>query len=123
MNYEMYKDMGISEAVLSYSDKILSSLEERFRKIDEIAEYNQAKVLKAMQDNRVSAQCFAGTTGYGHDDMGRDTLEKVYDFDLNMDGGHIEGYFVKDYQSVLESFSKLLDSDRLIKKYSKSSTL
>lgn len=47
----------------------------------------------------------------------RNDLEKVYDFDLNMDGGHIEGYFVKDYQSVLEGFSKLLDSDRLIKKY------
>ena len=78
MNYEIYKAMGISEAVLSYSEKILSALSERFSKIDEIAEYNQAKVLKAMQDNRVSAQCFAGTTGYGHDDMGRDTLEKVY---------------------------------------------
>ena len=78
MNYEIYKKMGISEEVLSYSEKILSSLEERFKKIDEIAEYNQAKVLHAMQENRVNAACFAGTTGYGHDDMGRDTLEKVY---------------------------------------------
>lgn len=47
----------------------------------------------------------------------RDTLEKVYDFELNMDGGHIEGYFVRDYQEILESFSNLLNKDRLIKKY------
>ncbi|MBR1983092.1 MAG: DUF1015 domain-containing protein, partial [Clostridia bacterium] len=47
----------------------------------------------------------------------REKLEKIYDFDLNMDGGHIEGYFVKDYQEVLESFSNLLNKDRLIKKY------
>ncbi len=47
----------------------------------------------------------------------RAQLEKLYDFDLNMGGGHIEGYFVPDYNSVLEGFSKLLDEDRLIKKY------
>ena len=78
MNNEIYNALGISNEVLSYSQEILDSLEERFKKIDENAEYNQAKVLKAMQDNRVSAQCFAGTTGYGHDDVGRDTLERVY---------------------------------------------
>ena len=47
-------------------------------KIDEIAEYNQLKVIKAMQDNRVSAGCFNYASGYGYDDQGRDTLEKVY---------------------------------------------
>ena len=47
----------------------------------------------------------------------KDTLEKLYDFDLNMNGGHIEGYFVADYEGVLASFEKLLDSDRLIAKY------
>lgn len=78
MNNEIYNALGISNEVLSYAQEILDSLEERFKKIDENAEYNQAKVLKAMQDNRVSAQCFAGTTGYGHDDVGRDTLERVY---------------------------------------------
>ena len=75
---EMYMTMGISPAVLSYSEKILDGLAERFSKIDRIAEFNQAKVIRAMQKNRVSAACFAGTTGYGHDDVGRDTLEQVY---------------------------------------------
>ena len=49
----------------------------------------------------------------------RDKLRKLYDFDLNMGGGHIEGYFIEDYRSVMEKFAGLLDSDRLIKKYGK----
>ncbi len=75
---ELYNGMGISNAVYSYGEAALKKLEERFAEIDQIAEYNQAKVISAMQKNRVSAACFAATTGYGYDDMGRDTLEKVY---------------------------------------------
>lgn len=78
MNGKIYNELGISDEVLAFSEDVLASLENRFRKIDENAEYCQLKVIKAMQENRVSAQCFAGTTGYGHDDLGRDTLEKVY---------------------------------------------
>ena len=74
----MYQEMGISPAVYAYGQKALDRLEERFKAIDAIAEYNQAKVLTAMQKNRVSAACFAATTGYGYDDVGRDNLEKVY---------------------------------------------
>ena len=74
----IYEKFGISNQVLELSDSIISTLRERFDKIDEIAEINAAKVLSAFQQNRVSAACFAGTTGYGHDDIGRDTLEKVY---------------------------------------------
>ena len=77
-NQEMYLALGISQEVLDYSEKLLEELKPRFDDIDSIAEYNQMKVIKAMQDNRVSAACFAGTTGYGHDDLGRDTLESVY---------------------------------------------
>ena len=55
-----------------------SSLKERFEAIDEMAEYNQLKVIKAMQEARVSDIHFAGTTGYGYNDLGRDTLEEVY---------------------------------------------
>ena len=75
---ELYNGMGISNAVYNYGEAALKKLEERFAEIDKIAEYNQAKVISAMQKNRVSAACFAATTGYGYDDMGRDTLEKVY---------------------------------------------
>ncbi len=74
----MYLQLGISSGVLAFGEQILDGLKERFAAIDEMAELNQAKVIHAMQENRVSAACFAGTTGYGHDDLGRDTLEKVY---------------------------------------------
>ncbi len=75
---ELYETMGVSPAVYAYGEKALEKLKDRFDAIDKIAEYNQAKVIAAMQKNRVSAACFAGTTGYGYDDVGRDTLEKVY---------------------------------------------
>ena len=75
---ELYGEMGISPAVYEYGEKTLARIADRFASIDRIAEYNQAKVLRAMQKNRVSAACFAATTGYGYDDMGRDNLEKVY---------------------------------------------
>ncbi len=74
----IFSQLGISDKVFGFGQKILKGLEERFKTIDTIAEYNQAKVISAMQKNRVSAACFAGTTGYGYDDLGRDTLEKVY---------------------------------------------
>ena len=75
---ELYGGMGISPAVYNYGEAALKKLEERFAAIDKIAEYNQAKVIAAMQKNRISAACFAATTGYGYDDMGRDALERVY---------------------------------------------
>ena len=75
---ELYQTIGISPAVYELGEKALKKLQERFAAIDQIAEYNQAKVLHAMQKNRVSAACFAATTGYGYDDYGRDNLERVY---------------------------------------------
>ena len=73
-----YQRLGISPEVYHYGETILQSLETRFREIDLVAEYNQAKVLSAMQKNHVSAAHFASSTGYGYDDAGRDTLEQVY---------------------------------------------
>ena len=75
---EFYQEMGVSPAVYEYGEQVCKKLQSRFEEIDQIAEYNQAKVLSAMQKNRVSAACFAATTGYGYDDVGRDNLEKVY---------------------------------------------
>ena len=75
---ELYQEMGISPAVYAYGEQALEGLKDRFAAIDRVAEYNQAKVLRAMQKNRVSAACFVPTSGYGYDDFGRDTLERVY---------------------------------------------
>lgn len=79
MNLEtIYERMGISREVYAYGQKIEKALKERFAAIDETAEYNQLKVLQAMQECRVSDIHFAGTSGYGYNDLGRDTLEAVY---------------------------------------------
>lgn len=75
---EMYRALGVGEAVCRFGEDVLAGLKARFEAVDAVAEYNQAKVVAAMQKNRVSAPCFAATTGYGYDDVGRDTLEKVY---------------------------------------------
>lgn len=75
---EMYKNLGISSEVLNFGNEIENNLKERFKIIDEVAEYNQLKVIRALQENRVSVECFNKATGYGYDDVGRDTLEKVY---------------------------------------------
>ena len=74
----MYAGMGISNAVFEYGEEIVKKLKERFEEIDQNAEYNQLKVLKAMQEHQVSEACLLGTTGYGYNDLGRDTLEQVY---------------------------------------------
>ncbi len=75
---KMYRSMGISKEVYEFGKEILEDLQTRFEAIDEVAEYNQMKVLHAMQECRVSDIHFAATTGYGYNDLGRDTLEEVY---------------------------------------------
>ena len=73
-----YKELGISKEVYEFGDKIVTSLKDRFTEIDENAECMQLKVVKAMQENHVSEACLMGSTGYGYNDIGRDTLEAVY---------------------------------------------
>ena len=76
--YTIYQQLGVSREVFDRGESVLARLEGRFREIDRTAEINQAKVLAAMQKNRVGANHFAATTGYGYDDDGRDRLEQVY---------------------------------------------
>lgn len=81
MNLEiknMYKHLGIEDNVYAFGEEIVKSLTERFEAIDETVEYNQLKVIAAMQKNKVSDVHFAATSGYGYNDLGRDTLEEVY---------------------------------------------
>ncbi|MEF9839788.1 MAG: methionine gamma-lyase family protein [Lachnospiraceae bacterium] len=75
---ELYQQLGISKEVYQFGENIAVSLKDRFQKIDETAEYNQLKVIKAMQENRVNEACFHYSSGYGYNDQGRDTLEAVY---------------------------------------------
>ena len=74
----MYREFGISDETLKLAADCEAGLRDIFAEADRIAEYNQLKVLHAMQKNRVSEECFRTSTGYGHNDYGRDTLERVY---------------------------------------------
>lgn len=75
---QMYESMGISQKVYDFGERIWVSLKDRWQEIDAVSEYNQLKVIGAMQKNKVSEACLLGTTGYGYNDLGRETLEKVY---------------------------------------------
>ncbi len=75
---KIYQEMGISPEVYAYGERIWNALKSRWEEIDAVSEYNQLKVINAMQKNRVSEACLMGTTGYGYNDLGRETLERVY---------------------------------------------
>ena len=77
---ELYQELGISEKVFQYGAQFQEKLKERFAQIDETAEYNQLKVLRAMQRHKVSAECFMGSSGYGYNDQGRRKAEKNLEF-------------------------------------------
>ena len=74
----IYNRLGVSDQVLRFGQEVLEGLTDQFRHIDQVAEFNQAKVIAAMQKNRVNATHFYLSTGYGYDDEGRDNLERVY---------------------------------------------
>ncbi len=77
-NKNTMRSFGISDEVFLYSNQIIQKLEDRFAEIDRIAEENQYKVIQAMQECKVSEECFKGTTGYGYNDFGREKIEEVY---------------------------------------------
>ena len=112
---EMYAQLGISSEVYDFGHKIEESLKERFEKFDKTAEYNQMKVLLAMQKNKVSAECFGSSSGYGYDDIGRETLEKVY-----ADTFHTEACLVRPqitcgtHALALALFGNLRPGDELL---------
>ena len=110
-----YTDFGIAPAVSAYCAGILSPLRERFDAIDAVAEANQLKVLKAMQSNRVDAACFAGTTGYGYDDVGRDTLERVYAAAFHTESALVRPQLVCGTHALAVALSaNLLPGDELL---------
>ena len=74
----MYEKIGISDNVVELSKKVEKDVEEVFKQIDEVCEYNTAKVLSAFQKYNISDMHFGSTTGYGYGDVGRDTIEKVF---------------------------------------------
>ena len=91
---EYYAQMGIAKPVYDFCMKVEEELKDRFLSIDKTAECNQMKVLRAMQKNHLSEACFAPTTGYGYNDIGRDTLDLVYARIFNAEKALVRPHFV-----------------------------
>ena len=115
MTDNVFREIGISDAVFSFGEELLTALRPRFDAIDRIAEYNQAKVISAMQKNRVSAPCFAATSGYGYNDLGRDTLERVYADTFHTEAALVRPQIVCGTHALAVALSaNLLPGDELL---------
>ncbi len=110
-----FSDLGIDSRVTEYCQGILGTLKDRFDAVDAVAEQNQAKVLLAMQRNRVDAACFAGSTGYGYNDAGRDTLERVYADTFHSESALVRPQLVCGTHALAVALSaNLLPGDELL---------
>lgn len=115
MFYEAYKNLGISKEVYEFGEKIIDGLKGRFDKIDKIAEYNQCKVLSAMKKNRVDVACFAASTGYGYNDLGRDKIERVYADTFHTEAALVRPQIVCGTHALTVALSaNLLPGDELL---------
>ena len=90
----MYKNFGISDELLELSKRTEAEVQEQFKKIEEICEYNSLKVLLALQKYNISEMHFNSTTGYGYSDVGRDTIEKVFAEVLHTEDSLVRGQFI-----------------------------
>ena len=115
MFYKAYEELGISKEVYEFGEKIIDGLKERFDKIDKTAEYNQCKVLAAMKKNRVDVACFAASTGYGYNDLGRDKIERVYADTFNTEAALVRPQIVCGTHALTVALSaNLLPGDELL---------
>ena len=115
MFYEAYKNLGISKEVYEFGEKIIDGLKGRFDKLDKIAEYNQCKVLSAMKKNRVDVACFAASTGYGYNDLGRDKIERVYADTFHTEAALVRPQIVCGTHALTVALSaNLLPGDELL---------
>ena len=111
----IYAPFGIEDPLFAYCEAVAGGLRDRFDAIDAVAEANQLKVLRAMQANRVDAGCFAGSTGYGYDDVGRDTLERVYADTFHTESALVRPQLVCGTHALAVALSaNLLPGDELL---------
>lgn len=115
MFYKAYEELGISEEVYEFGEKIIDTLKDRFDEIDKTAEYNQCKVLNAMRKNRVDVACFAASTGYGYNDLGRDKIERVYADTFHTEAALVRPQIVCGTHALTVALSaNLLPGDELL---------
>lgn len=111
----MYQEIGISDQVVTLSKKIETKIQPQFQKIDEISEYNSLKVLNAFHKYHISENHFGSTTGYGYDDLGRDTIEKVFAEVLGAEDCLVRGQFISGTHALTVAlFAFLRPGDLLL---------
>ena len=111
----MYKNLGIKQEIIELSEKVEQELQEEFKKIDKIKEYNSIKVLKAMQENKISDMHFGSTSGYGYGDIGRDTIEKVFAEVLGAEDALVRNQFISGTHALTVAlFGMLRPGDTML---------
>ena len=110
----MYQELGISEKVINLVNKCEEECKNEFRKIDEITSLNSLKVLNAFHKNNVSESCFNETTGYGYNDLGRDTIEKVFSDILGSEDALVRNQFISGSHALNVCFFALLRPNDLL---------
>ncbi|MCY6372540.1 aminotransferase class I/II-fold pyridoxal phosphate-dependent enzyme [Clostridium ganghwense] len=115
MKEQLTNKYGINDAVLKLYDKALNDVEGRFKALDEIREFNQLKVLNAMQEERISESHFTNSSGYGYGDMGRDSLDKVYARIFNCESAIVRPHFVNGTHALGSAlFGNLRPNDTMV---------
>ena len=115
MNQKINNLFGIDSRILELAEKAEKNCSEAFRRIESIAEYNGAKVLKAFADNKVSEPCFYGSTGYGYGDLGRETIDKVYAQIMGTEDALVRHNFVSGTHALsVALFGVLRTGDKLV---------
>ena len=104
----MYKEYGISEETIALVNNCEKQVQEEFQNIDEICEYNSLKVLKAFKDNNLSEVHFNETTGYGYDDIGRETIESIYSQIFGVEDSLVRGQFISASHALTVTLFGLL---------------
>ena len=111
----MYEELGIKQEIIELSEKVEEELQEEFKKIDKIKEYNSIKVLKAMQNNKISDMHFGSTSGYGYGDVGRDTIEKVFAETLGAEDALVRNQFISGTHALTVAlFGMLRPGDTML---------
>jgi cystathionine beta-lyase family protein involved in aluminum resistance len=106
---------GISDAVIDLYEKAMKDISGEFNAYDEIREFNQIKVLKAFQNERISDSHFTNSTGYGYGDIGRDSLDKVYARIFNTESALVRPHFVNGTHALGAAlFGNLRPGDTLL---------
>ena len=104
----MYNELKIDKKVIELSTEVESYIKDEFNKIDEVCFYNSAKVLNAFHKHQISEIHFNGTTGYGHGDIGRDTIEEVYSTIFNCEDALVRGQFISGTHALTVTLFGLL---------------